>query len=192
MGVRTTCLSLEDDDLPYIPTVTVGAGFKGRAVVTCDVLYECFTHFIGGRTLPCLEPICHACLRERPKRYEAYVSLVWFSGRKHEIVRLTKGAVFQLKAGLLGRSTMRGSVLQIERKTERNNGRLTTRVEPEMLEIARLPAAPELALHLARVWRIDGMEVNNDTRAYIASMAEFLEKAEQAGKANDAKEEKIG
>ena len=186
MGVRTTCLDPRDVDVPYLPVVTVGAKFKGRGVITCTEFYEPFTHYIGGRTLPCLTPTCSACDNDRPRRYEGFVSVVWMVSRKHEIVRLTKPAMLGLKLGLEGRDFLRGQVLLLERKGTRNCGRLVASVEREALEISRLPPAPDLPAHLARIWRVDGMEVSKDETGYIRQLSAFVAEATAAQEAKHA------
>lgn len=175
MGIRTTTLDVDQDELPYIPVVSIGKQFKGRGVVTCHKPFECFTHYIGGRTLPCLEPECGACIAERPRRYEAFVSLVWITGRKHEIVRLTRNAMMQLKSCTASVEDYRGMVVNLERKTQRNNGRVLCSPEDTWIEGVRLPAVPELEQHLLRIWRIDGIRVSDDEQAYIHSLQRHIE-----------------
>jgi len=186
MGVRVTCLDPRSEDVPYLPVVTVGAKFRGRGVITCAEFYEPYTHYVGGRTLPCLTPICQACLMERPSRYEGFVSVVWIANRKHEIVRITKPAMIQLKLALSGSGSPRGRILQLERKGDKKTGRLACGVEPEQIEVSRLPQAPNLEAHLARIWRVDGMEVTSDERAYIAQLSAFVETSIEKGSSNHA------
>lgn len=182
MGVRTVCLDPNEDDLPYIATVTLGAKAKGRGVITCTEPYECYTHYIGGRTLPCMERDCGACAAGRPARYEGFVSLVWMAGRKHEILRMTKNAMFMLKSGMIDSNDYRGTIINVERKTGRANGRVVVFVEPVCIEIAKLPSAPKLEKYLSRIWRVDGIEVLEGDQAYIAQYTQFLKITEEKGK----------
>lgn len=186
MGIRQTVLDPHEDDLPYMPVVTLGARFKGRGVITCSKPFECYTHFIGGRTLPCLEPECGACTAERPRRYEGFVSVVWIVGRKHEIVRMTRGAMLQLKSCSSTVDDWRGMVCEFERKTTRNNGRLLCSPHEGWIEGARLPAKPEIEQHLLRVWRIDGIRVSDDERGYIIALQRHLETTVAKGGKSDA------
>lgn len=186
MGVRTTCLDPSDNPLPYLPCVTLGVRFKGRGVITCDRPYECFTHFVGGRTLPCMEPVCAACSADRPKRYEGFVSVVWVTNRKHEIVRFSWNAMMQLKSQISNQDSLRGLLVQLERKTGRQNGRVQCLVEPISIEVAKLPQTPKLEEHLARIWRVDGISVSTDERAYVAQLSAFIEDTIEGGKRDHA------
>lgn len=186
MGVRRTVLDPNEDQLPYLATVTLGAKAKGRAVITCDEAYECFTHFVGGRTLPCLEPECACCTAERPKRYEGFISLIWIVGRRHQLVRMTRNAMMQLKSQTTPSSSLRGRVVLLERKGGRSNGRVEVLVEPETIEVSRLPAKPDLEAHLARIWRVDGLDVTKDERAYVRQLSAFTEESIAKGRAQNA------
>ncbi len=186
MGVRRHVLSPLETDLAYLPVITLGKKQRGRCVITSEEPYEVDVHWLGGRTLPCLESGCGACEAQRPKKYEAYLGVVWSTSRKHEILRLTKAAMFQLKSGLSGRDSIRGSVLAVERKGDRPNGRVIVTVEPLQVEIARLPQSPDLEAHLARIWRVDGIEVTKDERAYVTSLQAFTEGIIEKGRAAGA------
>lgn len=186
MGVRRICLDPDDDALPYIPVVTIKPKFKGRMVITCTEPFECCTHFIGGRTLPCLEPECGACDAERPKRYEAFVSGVWVRDKKHEIIRLTTNAMYQLKDRMRGVVDYRGTLLEVERRGERKNGRVVVTVADGFVESARLPERPDLEQHLLKIWRIDGIRVSDDERAYIIALQRHMEETISKGGKSDA------
>jgi hypothetical protein len=186
MGVSRHVLNPAEADLSYLPVITLGKKQRGRCVITSDEFYEVDVHWIGGRTLPCLETNCEACKAQRPRKYEAYLGIVWSTSLKHEILRLTKGAMFQLKSQLSCSGSPRGHVLSVERKGDRPNGRVTILVEPLQVEISRLPASPDLEAHLARIWRVDGIEVTKEEGEYIRRLSAFTEETIEKGRANHA------
>lgn len=186
MGVSRHVLNPLESDLSYLPVTTLGRKQRGRCVITSDDFYEVDVHWIGGRTLPCLDKECAACKAQRPRKYEAYLGIVWSTSRKHEILRLTKGAMFQLKSQLSCSDSPRGHVLSVERKGDRPNGRVVILVEPLQVEVQKLPASPDLEAHLARIWRVDGIEVTKDEGAYVASLSAFTDEVIERGRAKDA------
>jgi hypothetical protein len=186
MGINTTCLDPGDDHLPYVQIVTLKASQKGRMVVTCNQPYEVYTHYIGGRTLPCMGEDCAACAEHRPKKYEGFVSGVWAGSKRHEILRLTIAGMMQAKTAIPKLESWRGFVFDIERKGTRNNGRVVIHVQPQALESTRLPAGLELEDHLLRVWRIDGIRATDDERSYIFQYQQWLDEVREAKEKKDA------
>lgn len=186
MGVRTARLNPDDGRLAHLPLETLGAAREARLVVTSEGLYECFTHFVGGRTLPCLEEECAACGDRRPARYEAFLSAVW-SGRKgHFIVRLTENAAADLLRAIPRPGSMRCHCVTLMRHGKRANGKLTATVETTPYEGSRLPAAPDLALHLSRIWRLEGLEVAGVPRLYVDQLKSLVDLCNEKGGSENA------
>jgi len=189
MGIREVQLRAGDDDLPFVEIVTLKAGFTGRGYVTCDEPYEVMTHWVGRRTLPCLGENCGACQAHVPAKYEGYVSLVWSHSRTHQIVRMTKPAVLQLKNQTAQLPSLRGSILSFERKGKRANGRVLVRVEALVVESIKLPLQLDLRRHMIHVWRVDGIEVHQDERLYIHNLNEFTSRKLLEAKEFNAKKD---
>jgi len=190
MGVREHVLEVGEQGLPFLPVITLKAKFDGRGVITCERAYEVDVHWIGRRTLPCLDGECQACLKQVPKKYEGYLSVVWMHNRKHEIVRMTRDAMLIFKSQLCSTDSLRGHVLHLVRKGVKSNGRVIPSVEPLEIETARLPKSPDLRAHLAKIWRVDGIEVDHDERAYVAQISEFVDRKLLENQQYHAEEEK--
>jgi len=173
MGIREVELQAGEDDLPFIEVVTLKAGFVGRGYVTCEKPYEVYTHWIGRRTLPCMGKECGACQALVPAKYEGYLSLVWAHNRTQQIVRVTKPAMLQIKSQVQLQPSLRGTILNFERKGKRSNGRVIVRVDALHLEVAKLPQSPDVRRHMMHIWSVDGIECARDERAYIHSINEF-------------------
>jgi len=186
MGIRTMCLDPDDEELPYIKIRTLPAKFQGTGVITCTKLWEIQTHYVGYRTLPCLEPDCPQCDSMAPKRYEAFLSVVWTRGRDHEIIRCTQGFVYQLKSQARNIEDLRGMRIEVNRATERRNGRLCCKVLDGWSEGARLPERPDVEAHLMRAFRIDGIRVSDNEREYIIRLIKHAEEAKQKRESKNA------
>lgn len=143
-------------ELPYLPVETVPARVEIKGVLTCEKLFLPTTHYVYDRTLPCLGDGCGACSMQLPKRPEAFCSFVSFSSRRHVILRLTKFAAITVLRCPLAVQSVRGLVVKLKRRGQNKNGFLACEVDPVAWEGGRLPDAPKLALHLSRVWRLDG------------------------------------
>lgn len=189
MGVRRHVLSADEQSLPHLPLFTLPAKCNGRAIITCDEFYEVDTHFIGRRTLPCMDQNCKACEAKRPIKYEGYVSVVWMQNKRHQILRLTKPAMLQLKSQIPSQNSPRGVALQLQRRGDRPNGQVLVFVEPAQIDVLRLPEPPQLELHLAKIWRIDGIDVASDDAAYVRQLGVWIEEKIELGRANDATQE---
>jgi len=186
MGVRTAVLCPGEEDLPYLEVKTLRAKGSVRCAITCHQLYECYTHFIGGRTLPCVEDGCAGCKAARPARYEAFASVVTLPDRKHQLLRLTRNAVLMLKSGVGPVTSLRGVFMLVERKGSRENGRLCVEVSSDTVPTERLPESPVIFAHLSRIWRIDGLEVLCDERAFVAQLQAFVDDVEASREVKDA------
>lgn len=185
MGIFQRPLEPNDDGLPYMETVTLKPSFKGWGVFTCSKLFETRTHWIGRRTLPCLTPTCPACDAERPRAYEAFASILWASDKQHQIVRLPQGPVYQLKELLRGTDDWRGVGIEFVRKGKDRNGRIVCRLMERFVESARLPADPDLEAQLMKIFRIDGIRVSDDERAYIIALTRHIEETKLAREKRD-------
>jgi hypothetical protein len=188
MGVATWQPDTLFDTLPHVEVRTLPAKAKWKGCLTCTELYLPDTHYIGRRTLPCMGEECVACLAGRARRHEGFASIVWQHNRRHEIVRLTPPAVSGILAAIGKGESCRGYVVELCRKGERSNGRVAVYVEREIFPVERLPASPPLDEHLARVWRIDGIDPTMGTAEYIAQLAAHLKKAMEIAAAKAAAE----
>lgn len=188
MGVRQHVAVLGRGSLPHVELVCLGAGQRGRCIITCEAPYEVDTHRIGGRTLPCMDSECQACRLQFPGKYEGYVSLIWVVSKKHTLLRLTKPAILQLKSQTTLRSSLRGTPILVERKGNRPNGRVLVQVEEHLIDPAKLPQAPDIPAHMARIWQIGGLDLSHDADEYLAQICNFTQKALEHREAKNAAE----
>lgn len=158
------------DDIPYLPVVTLPAAQSWRCVITCDELYLPYTHWLSGRTLPCLGAECGACGAKKPKRPEAFASVATLHNRRHQILRLTREVASTILRHPLAAQSVRGICLELRRRGSKPNGHVAAILEEIPYEGSRLPASQVVALHLFRVWRTDGWEPTVDYGDYVAAL----------------------
>lgn len=179
MGISTWKWDSGEPVLPYLPVVTLPARGDWRCLVTCEELFTPHTHWLLGRTLPCMGDDCGACVNELPRRPEAFCSVITAHNRKHQIVRLTREVASTLLRGVSDARPLRGTMFSLKRRGDRENGHVTATVEEAAFETCRLPSPPVLTLHLCRVWRLDGLSVNDDHKLYVAQVADFVRSVER-------------
>jgi hypothetical protein len=185
MGVATWNWDPGEIELPYLELVTLPARASWRCLATCERLYTPHTHWISGRTLPCIGDDCGACGAELPRRPEGFCSCVTSHDRQHKIVRLTRDATISILRSAGPDRNVRGLIFTLARRGSRDNGHVHAVVDEADCEGRRMPTAPDLLLHLSRVWRIDGWEPQGRLVEYAAQLKLLIDRS--AGGDPDAK-----
>jgi hypothetical protein len=138
--------------------------------VTSWELLQIDTHFLNNRTLPCVQEHCPGCARERPRRYEAYISGIWSTERRHIILAMTEGAARNIFDQAPNANQLRGHIITFKRNGHRTNGRLDATVSENMVSANTLPEAPELLRHLAHIWGLDLSHIAQDHPEYAQAV----------------------
>jgi hypothetical protein len=125
-----------------------------RAVVTCNDLNVCLTHFWGGRTMPCEKPQCDACNAMSPKRAHVYLSAYDLTNREHFIFECTAPAAEPFRDWKRDFTTLRGCLFQASRPKRRRNAQVEILTKPCDLTKITLPLPPDVALAMAVIWRL--------------------------------------
>lgn len=133
-----------------------------RAIVTCDQLNICFTHFWGGRTRPCEKPNCEACLAMSPARAHCYLSAMDPATRDHFLFECTAAAALPFRDWFETYSTLRGCLFQALRPKRRRNSKVEILTKPADLSKINLPSAPDIARAMAVIWQIPGASIKPD------------------------------
>jgi len=135
------------------------------AIVTCESLLCCDTHYWHGRTLPCEritneegktidDSTCLACQQKQPYRTHVYVSV--FDGKTHEhfLFECTAFAAKPLEEYFQTVGTLRGCGFSASRPKGTPNGKVVIATATANISRCPLPAAPDIALALCVIWRI--------------------------------------
>lgn len=168
MAIRTYDSPPPESDRPHLPIVRVPASGNIRLAITCFELLQVPTHFMGRRTLPCLDHHCPGCADQRPARYEAYVSGIRSGDKRHCIYALTPGAARLLLSGVPNPTQLRGHIIEIKRAGRRPNGTLRVDHDEHMVSADKLPPAPNLMEHMLHIWGLDSSHLANDHPEYAA------------------------
>lgn len=188
-GIATWDPDPERPALPYLPVETLPAAAQWACVITSDEIYRCLTHWIPPRTLPCVGEGCHACASGRSKRREAFASVIVALPRKHIILRLTEHVATEILSSPLAVETVRGLRFEVKRRRPEKHNFVQVIVDPVPHEGSRLPTAPLLALHLSRMWRLDGWEPTLGLVPYaqqLKLMIEELDAKKEGGQNREA------
>lgn len=125
-----------------------------RAVITCQDLIGCNTHFFGGHTVPCEAPDCKACGQGIPWRWHGYVAAVQSQTHQHFIFEFTAQVADTLRIYFELQKTLRGCIITAERMHHRPNGRVILQATPGDLAQLNLPEPPDLEACLRIIWRL--------------------------------------
>lgn len=186
MGCATWSYNADEPEVPYLPVLTLPAKCEWKMIVTCEKLFLPHTHWLRGRTLPCMGDGCGACGAEMPRRPEGFVSVVASHNRKHFILRVTRDVAIVLLRHADARHPLRSTMFTAKRRGEKPNGHVQASVDDLQFEVARLPAAPNVELHLLRVWRVDGWEPSESLTGYAEQLRFHLESRLQGGNSDEA------
>lgn len=124
-----------------------------RGIITSETWVGCYTHFAGGRTVPCEQQACSLCSSGTPPRWHAYLALILHPTHEHVLACLPLSAYSSLKTYHQEWTTIRGAMLQACRPSKRPNGRVLTSLDHAGKAPHLLPAAPLVEAILLRMWQ---------------------------------------
>jgi len=130
-----------------------------RAVITCEQMAICFTHFWGGRTRPCEKPECEACNAMSPTRAHCYVSAYDPGTKDHFLFECTAAAAFPFRDWIATYGTLRGCMFHASRPKRRRNSKVEILTKPCDLTKIVLPNPPDVPLAMTVIWQIPGTAI---------------------------------
>jgi hypothetical protein len=147
------------------------------AIITCDELLVCDTHYWHGRTTPC-ERECNAegrtiddthcppCVEKAAWRTHVYVSAFDAKKREHFIFECTTHAAKALQEYHAAANTLRGCILNACRPKGTPNGKVSILTHAADLSKCPLPAAPDIPNALAVIWRLPRTAIEEQPMKY--------------------------
>lgn len=147
---------------PHLHLRRTPAAGKLIAIVTCDRLIGCPTHWFGNRTIPCEPPDCPACNKGHPWRWHGYLTAVNSKTNEHFLFEMTAQAAEPFTAYHTQYDTLRGCLFEASRVGNHHNGRVTIRCKPADLNKVHLPNPPDLVACLCHVWNVPTPEATID------------------------------
>ena len=133
-----------------------------KGLITSEDLIGCFTHWWGGRTVPCEGDGCEACKNNAPSRWHCYLTLHEDKTHDHFIFECTGKAALPLIEWRDTHHTLRGTLLIASRPKRRRNARVEIILKPYDLTGVMLPTPPDLKKAMAVIWQIPGAAVETD------------------------------
>lgn len=135
-----------------------------QAVVTCDDILVCNTHFWRGRTLPCEAPDCPACNESIPFRTHVYVSAFDAKTHEHFIFECTANAAKAFADYRSSATTLRGCAFHASRPKCLKNSKVVILTNTVNLSRVTLPEPPNLIRALCVIWRLpsSAMPIESD------------------------------
>ncbi len=130
-----------------------------KGLITSHNLIGCYTHWWGGRTVPCEDSGCEACKNNTPSRWHCYLSICEAGSRDHFIFECTSKAAKPLEEWYAANGTLRGVMLHAHRPKRRRNARVEIILKPFDIGGTILPEPPDLPRAMAVIWQIPGSSV---------------------------------
>lgn len=137
-----------------LPLRRTPAGGSITGICTVDDLVGTKTHFYGGRTIPCEERDCKACLNGIGWRWHGYLAAIDTTKHVHFVFEMTAQASDSFVAYRKKYGTLRGCLFKAERIRNAPNARVVIQTKPADLTQFDLPKAPILSLVLCMIWGI--------------------------------------
>ena len=127
-----------------------------KGLITCDDLIGCYTHWWGGRTVPCEDGDCDACKANTPSRWHCYMSVLEASTRDHFIFECTGKAALPLIEWREEHGTLKGALMTAFRPKRRRNARVEIVLKAYDTRGIVIPTAPDLMRALSVIWQLPG------------------------------------
>jgi hypothetical protein len=154
------------------PIIRVGATRPLVVIITCENTLGCYTHFWGGRTVPCTDPTCDACNAGCPRRWHIYLTVYSEPEQLHSLLELTAAAGENIYRYATEHGTVRACCIEATRRPKTSNGRIIIRTK--MTDPARnpIPAAPDVPYLLSRLWNIPLTDITASTNGHAKTILE--------------------
>jgi len=136
-----------------------------QAIITCEEMVVCDTHFWHGRTLPCEREVnengktvddtaCPACIDKQSYRTHVYVSAFDPKTREHVIFECTATAAKPLEEYFQVTKTLRGCVIFASRPKQGKNSKVAIQTNTVNPLKVPLPQPPDVIRALSIIWRL--------------------------------------
>ena len=127
-----------------------------KGLITCHDLIGCYTHWWGGRTVPCEDDNCEACKANTPSRWHCYLSLLLTKTFDHILFECTGKAALPLIEWRDEHGTLRGAFMTAWRPKRRHNARVEILLKPYDTSQLKFPPAPDLKRAMPVIWQLPG------------------------------------
>jgi hypothetical protein len=135
--------------------IRVKPGRPIRGICASPHMLGCWTHWFGGRTIPCDQPDCIPCESQTSRRWHAYLHL-WSPASHHSaILEITALAARELEPYIEQHHTLRGAEIDVQRSNQRPNSPLIIVARPADLQRFQLPEPLDIIAAMSRMWEVN-------------------------------------
>ena len=128
-------------------------GLSGPIITSHDPI-GLYTHWTGGRTIPCIQSKCEHCDANVSRRWYGYI-IVYSQPRDRQFLfEYTASSANTIVEYFNQHRTLRGAKIEAIRHGNRPNGRLVLYLRPPVTEMERLPQAPNRVTLLSQMWSV--------------------------------------
>lgn len=128
------------------------AGKSLKGIMLAGDVCGAYTHWYGGKTVPCNGLTCPACSMNVEVRWHGYLPLYNTTTRNTIIAEITTAAVEPIDRWFREKRSLRGAFIEIMRGADRANAPLKSRVSDGPLPMEALPTAPHVREILEKMW----------------------------------------
>lgn len=144
-----------------------------RGIITCAKITGTYTHFWGGKTIPCGGSLCQACDEDQSRRWHGYFGIITPDPQRHQIVETTVQACEQIWAWEEINGSILGAKITLARRGEKVNGKICVSLDVSTRGKFRLPKEPDIEKNLRIIWGLDSREIvrelTDDDRQALAA-----------------------
>jgi hypothetical protein len=144
--------NLERHAIQIIRTPQAG---KLVGIALNESILGCYTHYWGGRTVPCQTEHCEACNNGAPARWHAYFAAHCPNTTHIALLEITAAAAETLYLYTHTNGTLRGAQITLRRRGEKKNGQVIATAIPGGMQASHIPEAPSIIKILAQLWHVD-------------------------------------
>jgi len=138
-----------------LPIWRPSARGQNGSIITSPDWIGLYTHWHGGRTVPCRRQRCKPCEEKLGRRWGGFIGL-WNPRSGSQVLwHFPPGVVPTLTAALKQRGTVRGLEAVILRTNARPNGPVLLRLLGNDQQGMVIPDAPMIWHCLCRIWQLE-------------------------------------
>jgi len=125
-------------------------------IVTSAAYVGCYTHWDAYRTQPCEGPKCQLCLEGKPRRWQAYLSLMSQTTKRQIVLQITPLCAEALDAEIKRYGYLRGLLAAFGRVAKRPNARVYAEIRQLPDPYPDLPEGVDIRKYMSMIWQSNG------------------------------------
>lgn len=131
-----------------------GAGALRFMILSHQVMGT-YTHYLNGRTQPCVGKVCDGCAKAISLRWHGWVIVQNETTGEKYIFEFTEGPAEKLAEWYADHRTIRGLRCKVSRPSGKPNGRVILQRGDQVTNHAELPRCPEIQKVMLKIWGLD-------------------------------------